>query len=276
MSELQCAVYEDPQLGTFIINIGLAIGIFASYIPQHIKIINRRSSEGLSPDFLLLGSVSAYNALLNIYIFTTLARHCCLNGLNAFQCSNSLTGFIQILLQAAGYILIFVLCVFATGGSLRQSNRELSKLKNRFNIFLLFGVGCLGVYWLFLTFGDMSYVYRLGNFFGLLSTLCAIIQYYPQMRTTYLLKHAGSLSIPMMYLQTPGGFIWSYSLFSQPNSNWSSWLPYLMAALLQCTLLMMCLYYQWKYPTALTEANEQLRIVEENMRYNREHYDSIS
>ncbi|GME84945.1 unnamed protein product [Ambrosiozyma monospora] len=81
-----------------------------------------------------------------------------------------------------------------------------------------------------------------------------MFQYFPQIYTTYRLKHPGSLSINMMLLQTPGGFVWSLSLFLQPGSKWSSWLPYISAAFLQLILLSMCLFYTWNTDTSGSEA----------------------
>lgn len=103
------------------------------------------------------------------------------------------------------------------------------------------------------------------NISGLLSTLFALLQFLPQLLTTFNVKHPGSLSVPMMMIQTPGGFLWSYTLWAQPNSVWSSWLPYFVSAILQLLLLSMCIYFQLNYPTDLTEANAELRIAEENL-----------
>lgn len=274
--KFSCKVYQKPDLFTFVLGFLLAIGIFASYLPQHIKIIKRRSSEGLSPAFLLLGSLSAFSALVNIFIVTIPARKCCLSVLNSFQCANSLVGFAQILAQTIGYVLIFALCVFVTRNSIRESKTDHHKLTLNFYIFIASII--LNV--LFVAYlshvdrkGDMESLMFFADISGVISTVLAIIQYIPQICTTFSVKHAGSLSIPMMCLQTPGGYIWSYSLYSQPNSQWSSWLPYFAAANLQLVLLLMCLYFKLYFPTKLTEANAELRIAEENILHSSSHVD---
>lgn len=268
--KFSCKVFQSPDIGSFVLGWVLAIGIFISYLPQHIKIIKRRSSEGLSPAFLLLGSLSAFSALVNISILTIPARRCCALTLSFYQCTNSLIGFFQILFQASGYILIFVLCVFATKNSMRESKLDHHKLTVNFNIFMAMVVLNI-LFIIYLYHIDKKKTYEGLLFFadisGVISTLLAIIQYIPQIYTTFTVKHAGSLSIPMMCLQTPGGFIWSYSLYSQPNSKWSSWLPFFSAANLQLILLIMCVYFKMTFPTKLTEANAELRIAEENMSY---------
>jgi uncharacterized protein with PQ loop repeat len=49
-------------------------------------------------------------------------------------------------------------------------------------------------------------------FLGLSSALLAALQYAPQIVHTYRLKLVGALSIPMMLIQTPGGFIMVFSI----------------------------------------------------------------
>lgn len=91
-----------------------------------------------------------------------------------------------------------------------------------------------------------SYTGLLADIFGIIGAILAIFQYFPQIYTTYSLKHAGTLSIPMMLMQTPGGFIWSASLAQREGTTWSSWLPYFTAAFLQAIVLVMAINYEWK------------------------------
>jgi hypothetical protein len=46
----------------------LVTGIAISYLPQHYRIIAKKSSEGFSPWFLLLGSVSSASVMLNVCV----------------------------------------------------------------------------------------------------------------------------------------------------------------------------------------------------------------
>jgi hypothetical protein len=95
------------------------------------------------------------------------------------------------------------------------------------------------------------------NFLGVFSTILASIQYFPQIYTTYQLKRVGSLSIPMMCIQTPGSFVWSASLAARLGSaGWSAWGVYLVTGTLQGTLLVMGSYFEynhWKQEKDLLE-----------------------
>ncbi|OCT44424.1 PQ loop repeat protein [Cladophialophora carrionii] len=83
------------------------------------------------------------------------------------------------------------------------------------------------------------------NFLGVLSTALASVQYFPQIYTTYRLKRVGSLSIPMMCIQTPGSFVWAGSLAARLGpEGWSAWGVYLVTGCLQGCLLGMGSYFE--------------------------------
>ncbi|ODV84955.1 hypothetical protein CANARDRAFT_8089 [[Candida] arabinofermentans NRRL YB-2248] len=261
-----CAIYEAPSLAGFILGSLLAVGIYVSYVPQHLKIISRKSSEGLSPLFLFLGSASGFAAFANLYLISLPARACCRTDLNNFQCLNSQLGFIQVGSQMVGYTLILILCVYLTERSLAESKRDFQSLYRSYQSFIFFAtvVTVISVYMAYIN-RDYGLTLRYANVFGLISTALSVSQYIPQIYTTYCLKHPGSLSIPMMILQTPGGFIWSLSLYLQPGSRWSSWLPYLSAAFMQLVLLLLCFYFRWRYDTDRDEINAIEQIEHENI-----------
>lgn len=84
------------------------------------------------------------------------------------------------------------------------------------------------------------------NLLGIMATVLAAIQYVPQIWMTYHLKHVGSLSIPMMCIQTPGGFLFAASLFARLGwEGWSTWVIYLITASMQGSVLIMGVYYEY-------------------------------
>ena len=83
------------------------------------------------------------------------------------------------------------------------------------------------------------------NFLGVMAAILAAIQYVPQIWTTYHLKHVGSLSIPMMCIQTPGGYLFAASLYARLGmAGWSTWVIYLLTATMQGAVLVMGIYYE--------------------------------
>ncbi|GAA5992488.1 hypothetical protein JCM10908_000845 [Rhodotorula pacifica] len=79
---------------------------------------------------------------------------------------------------------------------------------------------------------------------GLMSVVLACVQYTPQLVHTYQRKLVGSLSIPMMLIQTPGSFVFVYTLAIRPNVDVTGWLTYFITGLLQGYLLVLCLLYK--------------------------------
>lgn len=83
------------------------------------------------------------------------------------------------------------------------------------------------------------------NLLGVMAAALAAVQYIPQIWTTYHVKHAGSLSIPMMCIQTPGGLLFAASLYARLGiEGWSTWAIYLLTAAMQGSVLFMCVYYE--------------------------------
>ncbi|GAA5918202.1 hypothetical protein JCM6882_005150 [Rhodosporidiobolus microsporus] len=79
---------------------------------------------------------------------------------------------------------------------------------------------------------------------GFVSLGLACVQYAPQLVLTARRRLVGSLSIPMMLLQTPGSFLFVYTLAIRPSVNYTAWLTYFVTGLLQGTLLVLCLIYK--------------------------------
>jgi hypothetical protein len=93
------------------------------------------------------------------------------------------------------------------------------------------------------------------NFLGILSAILASIQYFPQIYTTFRLRAVGSLSIPMMCIQTPGSLIWASSLAARKGwAGWSIWGVLVVTACLQGTLLAMAIYFEYFGPNNKWEA----------------------
>lgn len=92
-----------------------------------------------------------------------------------------------------------------------------------------------------------SHVRIWANFLGLLGTLLAAIQYFPQILTTWKLQEPGSLSVPMMCIQTPGSFVFAASLAVRLGpGGWSAWGLFIFTGCLQGCLLVMSLWFLWR------------------------------
>jgi len=82
------------------------------------------------------------------------------------------------------------------------------------------------------------------NLLGSVSGLLAMVQYVPQIWYTYRLGDVKSLSVVTMLIQVPGAFLFAFSLWQRVGwEGWSTWLVYIITAVLQGVLLGMAIHY---------------------------------
>lgn len=259
-----CSVYEGASLTNFVLSVLITGGIFVSYLPQYFRIYKKKTSEGLSVNFLLLGSCSLIFTFTNIILISSRARYCCRVGaLTFFNCVNSQLNLIQIGLQCTCAIMILVLVIIWTKNSVKQDKEEYARILRVGQFVVLHAV--LSIAQILVAFGTQrSVLLVLAQFNGLMSTLLTVVKYVPQIMTTYRLKHPGTLSIGMMCIQTPGGFVFTATLFFTKGLHWSSWMSYFVAATLQGTLLILCIYYEYYSGYQDLERAEVEHIIEAN------------
>lgn len=78
----------------------ILVGILISYLPQHHRLISRRSSEGISPYFVLLGTTSGTFAFANILTLpASRADLACCRVVSGFECFAGLLGIAQVGIQ---------------------------------------------------------------------------------------------------------------------------------------------------------------------------------
>ncbi|KAI7867167.1 hypothetical protein BDF14DRAFT_1806485 [Spinellus fusiger] len=249
---------------TLFISLFLCIGLVVSYIPQHMRIIIHKTSEGLSPWFLLLGAVSSTSSLLNIVLLQWDTITCC-RSLSTFACFESLMGVNQIFLQWAMFSLVFALFVIyfpenkkyiltvSEDQSVDKSSPRNPVLSEEWKVslmvFVVFAVhfvlsviiSCI----LLMTVDGPNHwqVDVWAGFLGVFSMLLATFQYLPQIWKTWKRKTVGALSIAMMCLQTPGSALFVYSIAIREGTNWTTWITYLITGILQGCLLCLCIVW---------------------------------
>ncbi|EGV61850.1 hypothetical protein PSN45_000539 [Yamadazyma tenuis] len=265
-----CEKYQGASVSNFVFSILITLGIFLSYVPQYHRIYAKRTSEGLSTKFLLLGSCSSIFTFTNIILISSTARSCCRAGaLSTFNCINSQLNLVQIGLQCICAIMILVLVLVLTRDSIKQDKaeyRENAKVGKFVMAHFLASIVQIIVAFL----SNDGVLVTIANLNGLMSTTLTVIKYVPQIYTTYRLKHPGTLSVGMMCIQTPGGALFTATLFFTKGSHWSSWISYFVAFILQGILLSMCLYFEYFRQGGLNaDTLERLQveqIMETNMR----------
>ncbi|EEP82524.1 conserved hypothetical protein [Uncinocarpus reesii 1704] len=250
-----CKELSSPSLVNFSLSILILLGILLSYVPQHHRIISRRSSFGISPYFVLLGTTSGNSGFANILLLPRSAEDiACCKEISGFSCFAGLLGILQVGAQATCFAIILALFVIFFS---RPDTSPTSKHDEApsFRTALLVAAACIihAVALVILSF-TIGLAYPSSrqlwaNIFGIMATILSSIQYFPQIYTTFMLRRVGSLSIPMMCIQTPGSLVWAASLATRLGTEgWSTWGVYVVTALLQGTLLTMGIYFEYLNP----------------------------
>ncbi|KAF3920765.1 hypothetical protein ABW20_dc0103060 [Dactylellina cionopaga] len=257
-TDCSSSLLTSPSYTNFTISVCLFLGIVLSYIPQHHRIITRRTSEGISPLFLLLGVTSGTCGLANIWMLGWGVVDCCATDLGPFQCFAGTLGILQVTAQWTCFMIILLLFLiyfpFATPVLPTSDNLSTDSHHHKnpspttavtisLLSFLHLVITLVVSIYLYKT-ASASTILRWTSFLGIQSTVLASIQYIPQIYTTYKLQAVGSLSIPMMCIQTPGSFIWAFSLATREGTDWSSWLVYCCTGTLQGSLLVMAIIFE--------------------------------
>jgi hypothetical protein len=110
------------------------------------------------------------------------------------------------------------------------------------------------IFFVFAFIGSVVFVYAVpsqtrawANFLGVVASALAAVQYIPQLVTTWRAQTIGSLSVPMMCIQTPGSFVFAGSLAVRLGpGGWSAWGLFILTGCLQGCLLAMCLWFLWR------------------------------
>ncbi|KAK5165207.1 uncharacterized protein LTR77_009305 [Saxophila tyrrhenica] len=257
----QCAHLQHPNPATVTLASIILVGILISYLPQHIKIISRHSSEGLSPWWVLLGGLSSIAAIGNILVLPASREDVkCCKEVTGGECAAALLGVAQIGLQW-GCFMFMCVChpslKFCTG----HGRDETIKANTAYSVmlFLIFFptrstpadlsistpslsstttpprrrdalLVTLLILAAFLATGLTSlatlavyphHTQSLANALGTIAGTLSGIQYLPQIYFTWKLKSVKSLSVVTMLIQVPGAFLFAFSLFLRVG--WEGW-----------------------------------------------------
>ncbi|KAH7355134.1 hypothetical protein BKA65DRAFT_605116 [Rhexocercosporidium sp. MPI-PUGE-AT-0058] len=249
----RCEKLQEPDYFNLTLSIFILLGILVSYLPQHYRIISRGTSEGISPYFILLGTTSGTCAFANILVLpASRADVACCKTVSTFECAAGLLGIAQVGVQwfCFSVILLLFLVFFPRGPTLPNNDDE-KQYTWRTAVTVAFLCLLHGLLVIIVSAAlIISRPHHLGkwaNTLGITATILAGIQYLPQIWMTWQLGHVGSLSIPMMLIQTPGSFVWSASLAARLGvEGWSTWGVFLVTGCLQGCLLVMGISFEVK------------------------------
>ncbi|KAF2671921.1 PQ loop repeat protein [Microthyrium microscopicum] len=242
----------EPSLVLFSFRALIVLGILVSYIPQHLRIITRRSSEGLSPYFVLLGTTSSTFSLFNVITDPGSQDNiACCTEISRFACTAGLLGIAQIAVQWGCFSIIMILFLIFFPQPGPEPHPSDAPARPTYKTALLVVFTCIVHFVALLILSSVfllwykAYLGPWSTTLGICAAILAAVQYLPQLYTTWKLQHVMSLSIPMMCIQTPGSFVFAASLAGEYGlKGWSVWGVYVLTGFLQGGLLAMGIYFE--------------------------------
>ncbi|KAL4780229.1 hypothetical protein BJX76DRAFT_54771 [Aspergillus varians] len=256
-SNLQCEHLASPGPLNFVLSILIVLGILVSYLPQLIRIATLRSSFGISPYFVLLGTTSGTFALANMVSQQqSLQDVACCKDVSGLSCFAGLLGILQVATQLLSFFAILILFVAffprETSPPFQVTQKEEGPT---YRTALIVAATCIVhaaamlIITLVVGFRQPSALQSWSDFCGVTAAILAGIQYFPQIYTTLRLRCVGSFSIPMMCIQTPGAFVWAGSLAARLGiKGWSTWGILIVTACLQGILLTLAVFFEYIGP----------------------------
>lgn len=271
MSAIQCDDIAEIDKTNLVLSLIIALGIVGSYLPQHLRIYRRRSSDGLSPFFLLLGVTSCTNSLINIAVLQWNVLRCCAQ-LPASVCAANSLGVVQLLLQWAMFTTTLVLFLIyfprpktfarvhqqqvqhysdgarTTGMSTMEAIPVARPIPRHtswaWNISVGVSLVALAhlLCFILISLSFLRHAARResavtwANGVGVSAMVLSGVQYVPQIMTTLRRGTVGSLSLVTLGVQAPGSFLFAYSIAQRPGTRWSSWVLFVVTGTLQAVL----------------------------------------
>ncbi|KAI9148072.1 hypothetical protein HJFPF1_11894 [Paramyrothecium foliicola] len=248
----RCAELSNPSIPQFVVSILLMSWVLAANFPQWARIASRKSAEGLSTLYILLGSLSGVCAVGNILVLPSTDEDigCCRTN-SAFACINGMLGMIQVILGIACFWVILFMYVFyaeeeadaeihGRRPSLSGPERTFRRARRAwivlvvvccfaFTIMLISAIIFRRFPWVAQTWADIL---------GVGVALLACVQWVPQVITTWHLKSLGSLSLVSLFISAPYTWIFGISMIMRVGAKgWSAWIVYLLVGTMQLVLI---------------------------------------
>ena len=228
---------------------GLIIGTYISNIPQYYRLYKRKNVLGISEQMLIFGICSCILSVMGTFMKnkTDINNKC---GSSKYDCYILITGLLQLLgPYICAHIFYVMYYYYFKKQVLILINHELPKIKEvkrRFYIVFIF-TGFIIIYSIINFFLTSQKVNDINNeVFNITSCLFSIIMWLPQIYETYKIKGNYSLSILALTIHCLGCILTIIFQFFLNHQNIFVVLPYIIGAILEFIVIVLCSYYQCK------------------------------
>jgi uncharacterized protein with PQ loop repeat len=231
----------------------LVAGTLISYIPQYLAIIRVGSSSGLNYGMLGIALFSAFLTCINSGILKWYDIVCCgEEGMTLAKCLENNLATLQLLNSLICYLILYILFLVYWNITPTETETRKFRIMVRNRAWMLFILIILASLFLSFLGGILFYKFHLTSdtlvkyamTLGTISSILMIVQWAPQIYTTWRIKSQGSLSLLMLIMQLPGALLVIIFQGVLNNASITTWGPYIFGALEMTILIVMCIYYK--------------------------------
>ncbi|KAK6206096.1 hypothetical protein LQW54_007931 [Pestalotiopsis sp. IQ-011] len=262
----RCLQLSTPSMPQFVVSCLLMGWLLISYTPQWARIVSRKSAEGLSTFYILLGSLSGVCAVGNILMLpsTEADMGCCTTN-SKFACISGLLGTFQVIFGVACFWIVLFMYVYYSeeeynaeihGRRLSWSGPERTFRRAKRAWMVLLAV-CGFAFAILLVSATIMNRFKgaaqtWADLLGVAVACLACVQWIPQTWTTWNLKSLGSLSLLSLCLMTPYTWIFGINMVIRVGfAGWSAWIVYILVGTMQIVLITMGIAFavrDYKHP----------------------------
>jgi len=239
--------YFEPSVINIVVALFLIVGTMMSYIPQYLAIIRAKSSEGISFMMLAIAVESGFLTAINSGILKWENVVCCLD-LSSMEClkNNLATEQLMGALVCSLVLYALVIVYYRTEPTPFQSRD--ARVKMKVLSMAIFAIVIVSSIILSIICGILYYDIKLrgtilstiAKALGTTSSILMILQWAPQIFTTYRARDPGNLSVLMLLLQMPGALLVMFFQAVLNSADITTWAPYAFLFLEQLILVVMC------------------------------------
>ncbi|KAK7740971.1 hypothetical protein SLS53_005034 [Cytospora paraplurivora] len=267
----RCKDLATPSIPQFIVSCILMGWVLVSYIPQYARIVSRKSAEGLSTLYILIGALSGVCAVGNIMMLPSseVEMGCC-RELQRFACISGLLGMFQVIFGIACFWGVLFMYVYyaeeEAEAEMHHRRASLSGPERTFRrarkAYLVLLCACGFAFGIMIVSAVVSHRFpwlsqAWADILGVAVAVLACIQWVPQAFTTWHLGHLGSLSLASLCLSAPYTWIFGINMIVRVGlAGWSAWIVYILVGTMQLILITMGVSFK---VTGETQPHEQRR-----------------
>jgi len=251
VSKSEC--YFEPTTTNIVVGVFLILGTISSYIPQYIAIVKSKTSDGINFVMLAIALLSAFLTAINSGVLKWSQVVCCLD-LNGVECLKNNLATEQLLAGLFCYVGLYVLfLMYLNTDPTRDETRDQRRRRKTTAIVVLIAIILISVLLatlcgvLYYDAGVEGYAISImAKVLGGTSSALMIVQWTPQIYTTWKMKSQGALSILMLLIQMPGALLVMFFQAILNSADVTTWAPYAFQFIEQLILTVMCILFNMK------------------------------